>query len=212
MISLQIIIIFLGVFNASIFEVLSSDSNPCHPKYASQTKTTNECICLSRNCEGPKCQSSQGFVWYNYLHCPTCQCLPPKVKAKPAELNIESEPKSPEVQQNTQLEPEPEQPPIKNTQKRQPSVSSDKSIDEEETWHEWLIDNVNTIFAFCTGMVVVIIIALYLFMSVGGAVQCQQEYDEDKLKNTDANKNSKSALTFAKASDASVTKDDSKKS
>ena len=32
----------------------------CDPRYGSQTKTTNECICMSRNCRGPQCERSQG--------------------------------------------------------------------------------------------------------------------------------------------------------
>lgn len=206
MISRNIHIAFLVLLIVSTFEIASSetDSNPCHPKYASQTKTTKECICLSRNCEGPKCQSGQGFVWYNYLQCPTCSCLSPKANVKLVD-HVESA--ASDGDHKTELM-KPEQPQIKNTQERQPSSINDEK-EEEETWREWFIDNVNTIFASFTGMVVVVIIALYLFMSVGDAVKSQDGLDKVKEKSNDANKKvaSKNALTFTKAGETHDIKD-----
>jgi len=55
----------------------------CNLVYGTPTRTTGECIC-KQECEGKGCHRQQGFIFYSYSECPTCQCVAgskkPKVK------------------------------------------------------------------------------------------------------------------------------------
>mmetsp|Transcript_2469 Transcript_2469/g.3952 ORF Transcript_2469/g.3952 Transcript_2469/m.3952 type:complete len:192 (-) Transcript_2469:131-706(-) len=48
----------------------------CDLKFGTPTKTTGECMCRYR-CEGSRCESAQGFIWYSYERCPHCKCVEP---------------------------------------------------------------------------------------------------------------------------------------
>jgi len=49
-------------------------SDWCKGEGSRPTRSTGECICLYRNCKGPKCVKEQEFVYYVYTECPTCEC------------------------------------------------------------------------------------------------------------------------------------------
>ncbi len=66
----------------------------CDLRYGTPTQTTGECICKpSSICQGPRCEQAQGFIWYAYTQCPTCQCVP-KEKGKDKELDGNARQKS----------------------------------------------------------------------------------------------------------------------
>lgn len=63
----------------------------CDKRYGTPTATTGECMC-KHECEGRGCERAQGFIWYAYAKCPSCECvpaagaaadLPPAEKPKP---------------------------------------------------------------------------------------------------------------------------------
>ena len=170
---------FLFTIFSIVMIVLSTGENPCHPKYASQTKSTNECVCLSRNCEGPQCQSSQGFVWYNYIKCPSCKCIAPKLK-----------------ETSTQIQNEDPIPVKSNPTDDRTQALNKQKPEEEETWQEWLVDNMNSIFAFCAGSIVTIIVALYVFMSFNNNAPVVETKSTDNGTKTSEN-NLKSSTTTA---------------
>lgn len=55
--------------------------------------STGECMCRYK-CEGKKCQSGQGMIWYSYKDCPHgCKCLPPAAVTPPLEKFIPAQSK-----------------------------------------------------------------------------------------------------------------------
>lgn len=61
--SLQCLLLLIAVIQFLQFaNCINEQSINCPSKYARETQSTNECICMSRNCQGPKCQSGQGLI------------------------------------------------------------------------------------------------------------------------------------------------------
>jgi hypothetical protein len=82
------------------------------------------------------------MVWYNYIDCPSCRCIPPK-------LHHHSKPERRNEVKNEVISP------VLNVEDNRPT-----------TLTELLLDNSQYIIGFGIGSAVIIIITLYLYLSL----------------------------------------------
>lgn len=178
---------------------INEQSTNCPSKYARETTSTNECICMSRNCEGPKCQSGQGFVWYNFLDCPTCQCIAPdKEKMKLAAAKREAA---------KQREKEMGKIPVEDLPK------FDYSDDKETpaTIFEWLEDNSRVLFAIIVSLIALIIFGFIILANLTTKATATSTGAAKATKPSESTDNIKSPKDDTASAEKSVTKDNAGK-
>lgn len=119
----------------------------CNLAFGSPTRTTGECICKFE-CEGKGCKRDQGYIWYAYESCPTCQCVAPKTTGEKVD------------------EPKVKAPPARKIHTPQPPPPGDFGSEEDPfILSEWLEDNANNIFAaVVTIFILLFTIPLIFFM------------------------------------------------
>lgn len=79
---------FVAGNRAKEYDYSQFPSNWCDNRFGKPTRTTAECVCFG-SCIGPKCQNIDGFIFYSYIDCPTCQCTA-GISSK--EFHIDKEP------------------------------------------------------------------------------------------------------------------------
>lgn len=119
------------------------------------TRTTGECICVSGECEGPRCIKS-ALVFYKYTDCPTCRCVSANTVTKAAagaantgKQRVVSTPLNPHAVGQFGAHAE-------------PAVLGEDHI----SYEEWLEDNWRHIFAIVASMMFFGIAGIFVYLKV----------------------------------------------
>lgn len=129
----------------------------CNLEFGSPTRTTGECICKFE-CEGKGCKRDQGYIWYAYESCPSCQCV--------ARAQTDGNRNTEEVLPTQPKAPSPKAPPspkaqFTKTEEQQPHIDEEPFV-----LSEWLEDNGTNIFALVVTLFFLLFLLPLLYLMV----------------------------------------------